>query len=103
MMATTPLILQFVLITFLCWLACCARPLVQVRHGHDLDHKTSPAGEMLGPLACSGLRVILFPSKAGGIPGFEDGVHNVSPQAGKECARAVFMLRIGAGDVLLTS
>lgn len=56
----------------------------QIRHGHDLDHQTRPAGEVLGALTLACLRVVLLPCETSLLPALEDGVDKVLAQTGVE-------------------
>lgn len=41
----------------------------QLRHRHNFNHKTGPAGEVLGSLPVSVFRIILLPRESGFFPG----------------------------------
>jgi hypothetical protein len=56
----------------------------QVRHGHDLDNETRPAGEMLSSLAAARLWVVLLPCEASLLPAVVDRVNQGSAEAAVE-------------------
>ena len=56
----------------------------QLRHLHDVNHKTGPAGEMLCALTVAGLRIVLLPSKPCPLPFVEDVVDEITTQSGVE-------------------
>lgn len=80
--------------------------LAKIRHAHDDDNQTRPTGEMLGPLARTGLGIILFPSEARAFPFVEDIGDEIRAQLGVDlcglgfdlCGRRV---RLGDGQQVL--
>ena len=61
-------------------------------HGHDFDHQTSPASEVLRALTFARLRVVLFPGEAGLFPVAVDSLNNVLTQA---CVQIAGRLLVG--------
>lgn len=56
----------------------------QIRHGHDLNHQTRPAGKVLGALTLARLRVVLLPCETRLLPALENGVDQILTESGVE-------------------
>ena len=74
---------------------------IKVWHGHNLDHKTSPASKVLSTLTLARIRVILLPSETRSLPVVVDILYKVLAQARVSLLRLCLVRPLLLRDVLL--
>lgn len=62
-------------------------PFGQIRHRHDLHHQAGPSREMLSPLSCTGLWVVLLPRKSRPLPLVEDVFNQILAERSVDLGR----------------
>lgn len=73
----------------------------QIRHHHDLHHKTCPPGEMLGPLSFARFGIVLLPGESRAFPLIEDVLDEVFPKRFVHFCSLGFMRTSCSGHILM--